>query len=228
MENTPDIELFLEFEGENYPDSFSIKPTEPFKLIWTYCEKKGVNLEAIKVLSQGLMLTNQDINKTIQDLNILTNTVLRAQYKSPDDFLMNSKATKVIKATKTGEHRAKITRGLNLRGKCPNQQCESYKKQVVVPVGFEKCDVIDKLAESKCPICKEFFEPDTFIYFDCKYQVRGTYIDLTLKSNSKIRIEPNSWESTDSKKIHSFAPDGSRTKNWLELEILAKPLDEIA
>ena len=108
------------------------------------------------------------------------------------------------------------TFGLCLEGKCDNKSCEAYKQQVIVPIGFGKFDLLkDPFDKSKCPICREYVDPITCAFSDCRWRWHGMKQN---KPGTKPEKISKDWQIADCA-YHIFDESISGTTRWLELVI---------
>lgn len=65
--------------------------------------------------------------------------------------------------------------GLCLEGICSNSLCEANGKEVIIPIGYKKFDlVLDANASTtKCPSCSKYVEPKTCSFNNCWWKWSG-------------------------------------------------------
>ena len=62
-----------------------------------------------------------------------------------------------------------IEEGLNIIGKCLNEDCDAFENEVICPVGFGIFDLMEDEDIVECPICFENFEPVTCGFWKCYF-----------------------------------------------------------
>ena len=65
-----------------------------------------------------------------------------------------------------------VSKGMNLTGRCTNPKCEALNREVVMPRGFTRFDLLGNSAGS-CPMCYENVKPAGCIFFQCSAHVMG-------------------------------------------------------
>ena len=123
--------------------------------------------------------------------------------------------TKKLKLSKNAPKWRKVTKGLNLFGKCINKNCEAYNKEVIYKAGINiKFNFNSDKKEIKCPICSKNFIPNTMGFWKCEYQIKGE----KLKNGDYEEIEINGKE-TKGDDFEYYDPNKNDTTFWSSLMI---------
>ncbi|KAJ5078116.1 tripartite motif-containing protein 2-like protein [Anaeramoeba ignava] len=106
-----------------------------------------------------------------------------------------------------------ICKGLNLEGKCTNQDCKAHNEWVIMHFGFGTFEMNSQkvLEKSICPICKELVEPEKPAFVDCKWKFEGIK-----KENGKMKQESSDWKTVDNS-YHVFDLEKGGTSSWKSL-----------
>ena len=111
-----------------------------------------------------------------------------------------------------------ITRGLNVTGKCENNSCEAYGKEVDCQIGLGVFDLVGDCDRVKCPMCQREIEPLTCTFCKCQYKIEG---------KKKIKGETTQvntpWKKVE-KDYEYYDPNKSGIVKWLKLIIETKSL----
>jgi len=123
--------------------------------------------------------------------------------------------TKKLKLSKNAPKWRKVTKGLNLFGKCINKNCEAYNKEVIYKAGINiKFNFNSDKKEIKCPICSKNFIPNTMGFWKCEYQIKGE----KLKNGDYEEIDINGKE-TKGDDFEYYDPNKNDTTFWSSLMI---------
>ena len=109
-----------------------------------------------------------------------------------------------------------ITRGLNVTGKCENNLCEAYDKEVVCKIGLGLFDLVGDSDQVKCPMCKKEIEPLTCIFCKCQYKIEGKK-----KINGETSPVSTPWKRVD---YEYYDHNKNGIVRWIKLIIETKPL----
>lgn len=68
----------------------------------------------------------------------------------------------------------RVRAGLNLSGKCKNEKCEAFNKEVWIIKGMGEFDIEKESQTSLCPACKIIVpDADNAGFYNCFYDVDG-------------------------------------------------------
>ena len=122
---------------------------------------------------------------------------------------------KNLKFSKTAPKWRKVSKGLNLFGKCINKKCEAYNEEVIYNSGINiKFDFNSDRKEIKCPICSKNFIPMTMGFWKCEYQIKGE----KLKNGDYEEVDINGKE-TKGDNFEYYDPYKNSTTYWSNLMI---------
>ena len=62
----------------------------------------------------------------------------------------------------------RIIVGLNVSGKCKNENCEAYEREVDCKIGIRKFDLVRDADEIRCPMCLIEMDPTTCVFCECE------------------------------------------------------------
>ena len=65
--------------------------------------------------------------------------------------------------------------GLSLLGICTQSDCAAYQKEVIIPIGFRKLDVLKEcdLSIFQCPACKSYVDASKLGFKQCQWRLEG-------------------------------------------------------
>lgn len=112
-------------------------------------------------------------------------------------------------------------RGLNIEGKCKNQDCAAYNRMVIERKSFETFNLL-RDGNIHCPMCDSDVKPITCGFYDCVWKFDGE------RASDKVFIS-SQWNDADGEIYHRFSADerhGSMV--WESLLIVAKTRKESA
>ena len=133
------------------------------------------------------------------------------------EFVDVDKLTKTKKLTfsKYAPEWRKVSKGLNLFGKCINKACEAYNEEVVYIAGINiKFDFNSDKKEIKCPICSKNFIPITMGFWKCEYQIKGEKF-----KNGDYEDVDISGKETNGNDFEYYDPYSTGTNYWSSLII---------
>jgi hypothetical protein len=115
----------------------------------------------------------------------------------------------------------RIFPGISLVGKCTNSNCDAYQKEVIVPIGLRKFDVLTETNSdtSKCPICARYVDPLKLGFCECRWRV----VQGIKQTSSKEA--PTSF-SKDWSNAHAYSLLEYNSETgiiWRQLIVEAKP-----
>ncbi len=123
--------------------------------------------------------------------------------------------TKNLFFSKNAPKWRKVSKGLNLFGKCINKKCQAYDNEVVFKVGINiKFDFNSDRKEIKCPICSKNFIPNTMGFWKCEYQIKGE----KFRNGEYQEVEINGRE-TKGDEFEYYDPYANQTAFWSSLTI---------
>jgi hypothetical protein len=113
------------------------------------------------------------------------------------------------------------TNGINILGNCTNENCEAFKEQVIFMYGFGLFDLVHDLEKVECPMCKEYFEPETVGYTNCNYYWSGIKME-----NRKPKKYPPSEKIRVENCFRYFLPDENGKVKWKQLKLMAEEISQ--
>ncbi|KAL7685677.1 putative Ubiquitin domain, Zinc finger, RING-type, Zinc finger, RING/FYVE/PHD-type [Plasmopara halstedii] len=110
-------------------------------------------------------------------------------------------------------------RGLNIEGKCNNEDCVAYRRMIIYPKRYEAFNLM-RDDDIRCPMCQEKVKPRTCGFYDCYWKFDGVQSDDGFSLISK-------WKDAFGRKYHRFNTDKKYgSVEWESLLIVAKPREE--
>ena len=106
--------------------------------------------------------------------------------------------------------------GINLEGKCTNQDCEAYTQDVIIPIPYKKFDLMLDQDKSKCPMCYKFIKPETCGLFGCEYCFTG--IKMGIGGALPERVNGD-WQVAPWEKFTYYDPMETGVVDWAQLKI---------
>jgi hypothetical protein len=230
----------IQLKSPNYGkvDHFTANETTTFQDLWDYVGNKVKDLDALRfqesMYHDGM---EYEMNKYLLEFGMKDNSEVIILVSQPEGFgmpivdLSATQKAQLIKIKKEGKTRLKINRGLNLKGKCQNTDCEAYNKSVAQPFGYGEFCMLTKASLFSCPMCQEKIlkkedDSEYSIYFvKCKWNLSGEYINTETKKRAKVPKADN-WEVIDGNESKVYAPDEAGTKRWTKLDIEVVALDK--
>ncbi|CAF1140449.1 unnamed protein product [Adineta ricciae] len=132
----------------------------------------------------------------------------------------NKKGLKRVEWLKTAPKWRQTRHGLCLEGICTNTICEANGKQVIIPIGYMKFDIVadpdPKL--TKCPLCEEFVEPESCAFNNCWWRYQGR--KQTRDKKAPIDCECD-WQQVDNA-YHYFDDETTGQVVWRKLTVEAR------
>lgn len=225
-----EIEFYLSYSEQK--DSkivgYRASPSLKFSELWDSLKKSFPALEVITIEGKDYELGEDDsaFTKTLQEIGIQTDTILELFVSQQECHgigiggmtaanLENSDKKQVVNVTSDPNCRPAncISKGLNIRGLCQSE-CVEKGKPVVHKIGYGKIDIIENLEDIKCPTCLKRIDGDTFLFFECKYQATGLFVEKGVKGKKTLNTQ---WAETKPGKCDRFLPDQAGTVNYLDL-----------
>lgn len=137
----------------------------------------------------------------------------------------NRKGLKRCEWSKAAPDWRKCRCGLNLVGRCTNNECKAYNHMVIIPIGYKRFDVLcdTDATTTICPICKEYVAPESCGFNNCWWRFEGKKVE-TDSVNKPPRKCSCDWTQADDA-FHYFDETISGTVGWLKLIIEAVKKD---
>ncbi|CAF2142433.1 unnamed protein product [Rotaria magnacalcarata] len=180
------------FTGLGRTYSFDAEPSMIVQQLKNHIrEKTGDDNDSFQKMS--LLFNENDIdddNKTLQYYNIKENTLLEL-HDSSGNFrdigclgmkfvdVSTGDALKRCIWSKQAPPWRKAARGLCLEGICRNSECNAFKQQVIISIGYKRFDVINEADETTviCPECEQYVEPKICGFNNCWWRFEGKKIE---------------------------------------------------
>lgn len=180
-----------------------------------YFQFNGSRLEDIKTLA------DYDIKdeSTLQLAKLNTRTPGFSSMGMKFADLSYDKGLKKQPWSKTGPRWRIASPGLCLEGICTNKQCDAHNQRVVIPVGYEKFDMLLDTNDNTtiCPVCEQYVEPQTCGFNNCWWRYQGIKQDEIGKSPKKCSSD---WQHADDA-YHYFDQQISGMVMWKQLIVEA-------
>ena len=114
-----------------------------------------------------------------------------------------------------------VRNGLNLEGKCLNEECVAYKKTVIINKKFGRFDLIQQESEILCKMCNKIIEAKTCGFCGCSYCFSGKKFE-----NGKcVNVgEFGNWIEVKKKCYERFDPKSTEFADWVSLTIYTEEL----
>ena len=118
---------------------------------------------------------------------------------------------------------AKVTKGLNIDGKCSYKNCKAYDKTVTCRLGMfpNGFNLMSDFKQIRCPICNKNFHGDTPVFSSCQYKFEGSKID---ENSGEYEDYITKYVSTPANGYRKFDEYKSGMVTWGSLIIYTKPL----
>ncbi|CAF1504110.1 unnamed protein product [Adineta ricciae] len=132
----------------------------------------------------------------------------------------NKEGLKRVGWSKTAPKWRETRHGLCLEGICTNTKCEANGKQVIMPIGYVKFDIVADPGPktTKCPSCGEFVEPESCGFNNCWWKYQGK--KQTGDKKAPIDCECD-WQQADNA-YHYFDDKTTEKVMWRKLIVEAK------
>ncbi|CAF0959955.1 unnamed protein product [Rotaria sordida] len=113
----------------------------------------------------------------------------------------------------------RVEPGISLLGNCMNPNCKIYEKQVIIPIGFKKFDVLvdSDASNAKCPICEKYVDTLKLGFNKCQWRISG--IKQVRQSEAPAPFLEN-WSNTDGNSLLEY---NLHNTIWRQLIVEAKP-----
>lgn len=105
--------------------------------------------------------------------------------------------------------------GLNVEGKCVNNQCAAYNQMVIDGKGMVSWSLIADKAN--CPVCHQQITPTTCAFTGCLWAFDGRKIG----SKGFLEDVEGSWQTASGEQYHRFQEEDNQA-NWHMLVLSAK------
>ncbi|CAF5028622.1 unnamed protein product, partial [Rotaria sp. Silwood1] len=104
--------------------------------------------------------------------------------------------------------------GLCFEGQCLNKECEAYRHTVIMPIGYQKFDIlIDTDQETTiCPLCKYYVEPVACGFSNCWWRYEG----IKICNSGPPKRCSSDWKHADDA-YHRFDENPSEHVTWRKL-----------
>ena len=104
--------------------------------------------------------------------------------------------------------------GLNIKGVCRQKECITCEEDVICDVPIDHFDLAEHAPDIKCPNCGSHIDPDTLIFYRCKWEVKGKWWESFLKPAENYANEGE--VSINDTKQFLISREGGQ---WLKLTI---------
>ena len=172
--------------GVARPYCFDIQPSTTILEMKQLLQEKTGSEDGSEQTCLTLGEQKLEDEKTLSHYNIKEKTVLQAEdlritsrgigFKAID-FVDVRNTTGLVRNTwcKEAPSWRMVLPGLCLEGLCGNSDCDAYNQTVIIPIGYEKFDIIGDTDEttSACPQCNEYVEPTTCGFSNCWWRYKG-------------------------------------------------------
>lgn len=111
--------------------------------------------------------------------------------------------------------------GLNLQGKCRNEECVAHSKLVIYQFGVEDFDLVSDRRRAKCPMCAKKIVAKSCYMVECKYRLSGVIIT---PSNKAKCVEIDFQKVEQDYRFYDHVKIG--TVKWKSLNVYVLGLDE--
>lgn len=134
----------------------------------------------------------------------------------------NNKGLKRCQWSKTAPCWRRARCGLCLEGKCTNKDCEAKDHMVIIPIGYEKFDVLLDCDEktTRCPVCKKYVQPVTCGLNNCWWRFDGRKVSNSGTGDAPVNCKSD-WVEVDDA-YHYFDLTTSEAVTWLKLILEAR------
>ena len=220
-------EITIRFHGD-YCDKMKLIVIERnrtvFDLLMKFLEEMNLVDKYDKlVFLVGPKLINRFKDRVISECHFLRN-LSRIKVLAPRDFCVESKNIyKDKNFCDEAPDWAKVTKGLNIDGKCSYKNCKAYDKTVTCRLGMfpNGFNLMSNFKEIRCPICNNNFHGDTPVFSRCQYKFEGSKIDGNSGEHEDYITE---YVSTPANGYRKFDEYKSGMVTWGSLIIYTKPL----
>ena len=189
MDGLIDIEILNEQDNS--------KRTIKFTRFGTYYElAEKIESEGIEIPEYfDLIITNGDKLKPseTEKIDFIDKRKIKirdvTENESTIDF-KNIECGKVVnlQVKNLGEKWRKITRGINLFGKCENEKCEAYNCEVIQMIKDLEFDATKNNGTLECPMCGCKSKLSNIGFYNCYYNFSGTKYDEEKEEIKKFGI----------------------------------------
>jgi hypothetical protein len=109
----------------------------------------------------------------------------------------------------------KVSKGINICGKCKCRKCPAFKKEVVVPkANVKEFNLIKERYNIECPECGSIIASETLCFYLCEYKIKGRKIVDT-------GLSPFEFSGKASKKecVQYFSPNKNGEATFADLTV---------
>ena len=206
-------------------------------------EKTNINIPENE---DEIQIINKTQDKTIKgDLQLLNNDEIVIKNRKGNESMYFIDITKgtigIIKPEDDSLIPDYLTAqpGLNIFGRCDNEKCDLYDKDMIIPIEEDEYNVIKTQAIVKCIKCKCNVKGKNIGFYSCYYNYYGKkfendqvekfgekiddFQNLNIPSDKKINIQGKSYEIHEAKDIDYFKHDIDEA-NFVQLIIQVKKI----
>jgi len=105
------------------------------------------------------------------------------------------------------------TPGLNIKGVCREKECITHEEDIICDMPFDHFDLATHAPGIKCPNCGSHVDPDTIIFYQCKWEVKGKWWESFSKPAENYGDQ---GEVGDKTKEFPISSEGGK---WLKLTV---------
>jgi hypothetical protein len=131
------------------------------------------------------------LNKTYYFENGQTIKIRNPLYFEGSSKRYNSVTTSLIKKLKISNNKGKLWRnikeGINLFGKCKNDKCEAFGKEVIQNIKEDEYYLNLDSNEMECPMCNCNCIIRTAGFYKCSYSIQGKFRNLQENEDNEVK-----------------------------------------
>lgn len=150
----------------------------------------------IELEDESFLYTNGEriqLNKTYYFQNDQTIKIRNPLYFEGSSKRYNSITTSLIKKLKISNNKGKLWRnikeGINLFGKCKNEKCEAFRKEVIQNIKEDEYDLNLHNNKMECPMCDSNCSIRMAGFYKCSYSIQGEYRKINESDDNDNEIE---------------------------------------
>lgn len=223
--------LIKTFSGMAQRHSFDVEPSMTIRelkhCIGTKTGDDDDTMHKMILSCNGKILYHP--NKTLQYYHIEENSKIELHDLSDDYRDLTSLGIKFVDVSNSKalercawSNKAPLWRmappGLCLEGICGNRDCDAFKQQVIIGIGYGKFDLVNDSDETtmQCPICEQYVEPKTCGFNNCWWRFEGKKSE----HGKAPKACKSDWQGADDA-YHYFEDANNNMVNWRQLIIEA-------